>query len=134
MAEPRIDPMNAFQVLRHRDQNPMITKVDLVDWARAQFPKDAFIATIKFVAWIYEGKGSHMHREMHSVLSSLVIMDRMVNKTQGAADALVLAQAKLNEKESEVAELRQLVEKYRQEAHVAELQLALQAPPPPPQS
>ena len=123
MPQPKMDPMALFEVMKHRDNNPMVTKDGLVAWAKRQFPRDQFIASTKFTAWIDGGKGSYLEREMHRLLVALVSMDRLAQESQDNLEARVKA-------EGERDEAREMAAKYRDEAHDARLQLALQSPPP----
>lgn len=121
MPQPKIDAMNAFAVLKHRDSLPMISKTDLTAWAKRQFPRDEFINSQKFVAWVDGGKGNHLEREMHRLLTALVAMDRLAEDSQMNLEAKEKA-------ETERDALREERDKYRDQAHEARLQLALGAP------
>jgi len=123
MAQPKMDWRNLFEVLKHRDENPMITKPDLVAWAKRRFARDEFIASQKFISWVDGGKGNYLEREMHSILVGLVSLDRMA---QESLDNLEARDRAVQERD----EARELAEEYRKQAENAKLQLALMTPPP----
>lgn len=123
MAQPKMDWRSLFEVLQHKDENPMITKSDLAAWAKRRFPRDEFIASQKFISWVDGGKGGYLEREMHSILVSLLSLDRTA---QESVDNLEARDKALRERD----EARELAEEYRKRAESAKLQLALMTPPP----
>ena len=87
MAQPKMEAMNLFEVMKHRDNNRMITKTDLLAWSKRRFPRDEFVASPKFATWVDGGKGNYLKREMHKIFVALVSMDRMAQESQGAGYA-----------------------------------------------
>ena len=126
--QPKMDSMALFQVMKYRDNNPMITGDSLVDWAKKAFPRDTFIATPKFASWIDGGKGNYLEREQHKLLTALVSMERVAEESADNLEARVKA-------EEDRDEWRTKADRYKDDAADARLQLALAAPvvvtPPP---
>lgn len=130
MAQPKMDWRNLYEVLKHRDANPMITKTDLVAWAKRRFTRDEFIASPKFPTWIDGGSGNYLEREMHSILVGLVSLSRMADESQEYLDERDKALADREQAITDRDEARELAERYRGEAEHAKLELALMKPAP----
>ena len=123
MAQPKLDAMHMFSVMEYRDKNPMATNEELLAYAKKLFPRDAFVASPKFLGWLDNGRGSFLEREMHKNLVAMVSLTRLAEESQ----------QNLEDRERAIAErdeARELAEKYRGEAEGAKLNLALMTPPP----
>lgn len=122
MAQPKPDAMHCFDVLKHRDANPLISKEDLVAYAKRQFPRDAFISSPRFPKWVDGGFGSYLEREFHRLLVGLVAMQRAADENERLAE----------DRAEAIEDLRKAEEDrdyYRKQAEEANLRLALSVVP-----
>ena len=81
MAQPKLEYLHMFAVLKHRRETPFITVEDLATWGRKQFPHDDFIKSDRFAKWIDGGRGGNYERQFHSMIMSHLdaqsVLDRM---------------------------------------------------------
>ena len=130
--QPILDASTLLVALKHRDENPMDTKEQIITWARQKFPADQYINSLKFASWIDGGKGSMAERELHVSLMKAVSFERMASETQQANDDRDQALMEKERAFTERDEAKTLAETYREEANEVRLQLALMTAPPEP--
>ena len=125
MAQPKIDAMHLFDVMKFRDTNPMATNEAITAYAKKQFPRDEFISSAKFIGWLDNGRGSYLEREMHKNLTGMVALDRLASETR---QALLDRDEAIMERDN----FRDERDEYLKVATDAKLQLALMTAPPEP--